>query len=109
MTYPNAKVCLTPIFALVLLLSQGCASGPQVLYRDKVSVTEVLVFTKLDPILTADCAPSYEYPPAEAASLTVRDTVERLKAVEEALQRCRMQLGLVRDIQDSIKPGDDHE
>lgn len=46
--------------------------------------------------LVADCPPSFEYDPARP--VTVRDLVDRLDAVEDALAICRRNLALLREL-----------
>lgn len=79
---------------LALLLLTACASEPTVVYRDRLVDRPVPVQGKIDPRLTADCAPTYELGLAE--KVTVDAALRRLESVEDALYLCRLQLEKLR-------------
>lgn len=84
-----------PLCALLAL--PGCATE-RVVYRDRVVEVPLPVPAKLDPMLTADCAPETVLPPS--GSLPVSDALDRLAAVEDALALCRKQLAEIRSTQE---------
>lgn len=72
---------------LVLGTLSACASGPPVVWRDRIVPKPVPVVQPIDPRLTEDCPPSTSVP--AQGPLTVRQALERLEAVEFALDLCR--------------------
>ena len=82
---------MSPPFALALLT--GCASAPQVVYRDRPISVPVPVVRPLPAELTADCPPAGGVAPG---ALTVGAVLTRLADVEDALAKCRGQLAQIR-------------
>lgn len=71
----------------VLVTLSACASGPDVVFQDRIVEKPVPVVQPIDARLTADCVPATSVP-ADGA-LTLRAVLERLEAVEFALDLCR--------------------
>ena len=69
------------------------------MYRDRVVEVPLPVPAKLDPKLTADCAPEATLSPR--GSLPVSHALDRLAAVEDALALCRKQLAEIRSTQEA--------
>ena len=84
----TVRISCRPILLLpVLGLLQACMSGPDVIYKERVVKVPTPVIQPVDPRLTADCVPSFDVP--ATGPITVRDLVNRLEAVEFALEVCR--------------------
>lgn len=97
MLYQNARVCLLwTLLGLVLATLSGCASGPRVIYKDRLIQVPTPVIQPLDPRLTEDCTPASSVPMSGA--LTVRDILDRLEAVEYALARCNNDKAEIRKV-----------
>ena len=82
----------------VVLLLTACASGERVVFKDRIIEKPVPVPLPIDPRLTADCTPVTDVP-IEGA-LTIRDALERLEAVEFALDLCRHDKAEIRKAQE---------
>lgn len=78
---------------LALLLLAACATPPRVVTKTVTVEVPVPLVKPIDPKLTADCEPRYQYP---ATSMRVRALRDRLIALELALGFCRNQLELIR-------------
>ena len=74
----------------------ACASGPRVVYQDRLIEVPVPVRAPLDAALTADCPPATDIAPA--GPLPVADALRRLAAVEDALLECRLRLLTLRNL-----------
>lgn len=92
----DAQVCwrLTLLLCALLVLS-ACGNAPQVVYRDRAVEVPVPVVQPLDPRLTADCPARTDVP--QTGPLTVRQALDRLAAVEDALATCRNQVAVMRE------------
>lgn len=96
MTFPHAKSFSTLISLLALATLAGCASEPVVVYKDRLVEVPLPVRTPPDPRLVADCEPRYD--PPQTGPLPVASALERLAAVEDALEMCRQQLEALRQL-----------
>lgn len=96
MKSPHVKSFFTLISLLALATLTGCASEPPVVYRDRLVEVPLPVRAKIDPQLVADCEPRYD--PPQAGPLPVDSALQRLAAVEDALEMCRQQLEALRQV-----------
>lgn len=96
MKFPLAKLCSVAILVFALGTLLGCATEPPVVYKDRVVEVPLPVRTPIDPRLTVDCEPRYD--PPMSGPLPVDAALERLAAVEDALEMCRMQLEALRNL-----------
>jgi len=67
-----------------VILPTGCATPPKVIDRPRVVEIKVPVIQPVDPALTQDCVPAFQY----GDRILVADLISRLIAVET----CRAQL-----------------
>jgi hypothetical protein len=96
MNFPHAKSFFKLICLCALVTLQACASEPRVLYKDRVVEVPLPVRTPLDPRLTVDCEPRND--PPMTGALPVSAVLDRLAAVEDALEVCRLQLEALRNL-----------
>lgn len=82
---------------LPMLMLYGCASEPQVVFRDRPVEVPVAVVKPLPERLTRDCAPKTQVP--YNGALTVADLLERLAAVEDSNALCWGQITEIRAMQ----------
>lgn len=96
MKFLPAKSFFRLICLCALVTLQACASEPRVLYKDRVVEVPLPVRTPIDPRLVADCEPRSD--PPQTGPLPVRAALDRLAAVEDALEVCRLQLEALRKL-----------
>lgn len=79
--------CLSILLLCVLELLLGCAPVPSIVYKDRLIEVPVPGKVEIDQRLLADCDPVTSVP--MSGSLPLEDVIERLSAVELALDLCR--------------------
>lgn len=94
--FPPAKSFCMLISLLALVMLTGCANEPTVVYKDRLVEVPLPVRTPLDSRLVADCEPRYD--PPQTGPLPVDSALQRLAAVEDALEMCRQQLEALRQL-----------
>jgi len=96
MKFLHAKSFSRLICLCALVTLQACGNAPRVVYKDRVVEVAVPVQTPIDPRLVLDCEPRFD--PPQTGPLKVSAALDRLAAVEDALEMCRMQLEALRNL-----------
>ena len=75
-----------------VILPTGCATPPKVIDRPRVVEIKVPVIQPVDPELTKDCEPQFQY----GEQILVSDLISRLVAVEACRAQLSDQLAKIR-------------